>query len=320
MRRVLALAPAALLPFYAASGCVGDDPVGATPDASTTDASAADGAQPGAGDAAGGTDASDAGDAGGGDGGDGGATLPVTGGCVLWLAADRGVTLDLGGAVVEWRDGCSSQNHAVATTEYARPTMSTLAGKAAVAFSGTQGLLAAQPQGAPLGAVGMAQTVVVVGAITTADAGATGAGGTYLSLEAGDPKPFSFTGARPGAMFSYVIQSSVLYLFTDGVDATKNVTSNDPLPIKPFVSVVSTYSTATTNLAVRVNGTPLGLVANAALTNPSSTTKGYVVGNRPDVDNRGWNGSLAEVIVYSRALSGAEQAQVEAYAKTKYGF
>jgi hypothetical protein len=136
---------------------------------------------------------------------------------------------------------------------------------------------------------------------------------------------FSFRRQTAGGKPIFVAQQgqyeASYYVYTDGI----NGAGNSSLPVQtlekirePFLSVHQSAG-AGKKLVVRLNGVEQK-VAQAGAVGNDTGTPGFVVGNREDVGvtSFGWDGDIAEVLVYDRVLSAAELEKAERYLATRY--
>jgi hypothetical protein len=109
-------------------------------------------------------------------------------------------------------------------------------------------------------------------------------------------------------------------VYSDGVNAGNNASTADLRTTirNPFISTFRSTGPGQV-LGVTVNGTNQAVSQGSGMGTESGST-GYTVGTREDQPNlMPWSGDYAEVLVYNRALTAAEQTQVETYLSNKYG-
>ena len=222
-------------------------------------------------------------------------------GLVLWLRADRGVTLN-GSNVSGWADqsglgdaarnadqGTAARQPAfnAANASYGnRPTIDfTAANTHYLVNSGAWSASYASPY-----------TVGVVGHTTASPAGAfAAASGDYNDLMTSTPandKTRHVTGAA-GANVVYTSRESI----TAGISVAVVAGASSKMYVRS--------KTAAQSLA----GTPAGTMGAVAMN----------VGRRVIGSAQYWNGPIAEVFVWSRALSNDEMGIVMDYAVARYG-
>jgi hypothetical protein len=234
------------------------------------------------------------------------AGLPSSG-LVLWLRADRGVYMTSAHRVCAWVD--QSGNDQVLRSTTARPLWvdASLGSEPAISFDVANASLSV---GGVLGIpatsgrtfVAVVQLVNTTGRFQAVMQGQAATPGTYMNL---DTNTFQTAGSREG-----------VYLTNNGYDSSL-ATSTSP---RVHVFTVSTL----------VPGTPvLGAIdyrVNSATQTLTRTSGGLGNGNIEDFSQanftlvgNGVNASIAEVLVYDRALTVPERASAEIGLKTRYG-
>jgi len=219
-------------------------------------------------------------------------------GCQLWLDAADSNTLTLSGSsVTAWNDKSGNNYHMNTLTPSARwtgsavyPTIGTsINGLQTVNFLAQSGL----KQGTTLDGV---KNLFWVGRIAVP----VGSGDFSLFL-LGHDSNYDWHGNQYGNKFLYVglTQSGILNasptsLFTNDVNAIRDATfSNVNMPTAPNVSILSVAGiTGTTRYQ--------GICYDRG-------------------DNPGWCGDLAEVIIFSTALSVSDRQTIEGYLAQKWG-
>jgi len=218
----------------------------------------------------------------------------LTHGLLFWCKADAGVTQS-SGAVSAWAD--QTGNFTVTQgTSGNKPTYVTndINGEPALRFNGSQWLYNAISLAPGLNAD---MTIIEVGSTSTPGAhevslwlGGTGTGqerglGYYNGLELGD------TGN----------------IYASGVAA--------PTP-NLFVAEMTTLNSARTSLTFYRNGTQTG---TATLSGVQNLLPSITVGAFAGSSSYGWQGDIAETLVYDHKLSSTELQQVGVYLADKYG-
>lgn len=244
---------------------------------------------------------------------------------VLWLKADAGVFVDAGittatdgQTVQQWNDQSCNGYHATQLDASKRPTLQQYAfnGKPALWFDGTNGnYWLENTLNSPVAVTGSARTYFVV---AKASCSATG---TYY------PGGHLFTNRLSSCASTLeFVQNGSAGIFHGG-----NLCSNHPQATsvnftdgqnQAFVGSWRTDGTGT-NLDFWFNGTA-ATTANANFIDDNGSA-GYCIGDRRDgfqFDVPGgrydWQGHIAEIIVYDRALTNAERESVESYLQGKY--
>ena len=226
----------------------------------------------------------------------------------LWLQADGTLTKDGANKVSVWNDMSGFGRNATQAVAANQPTWmpNIFNGKPALFFDGVNGnYFLENTTQTPVATAGAARTYFVV---AKADCNATGYKGGHL-----------FSHRRTS-------QASTLE-FTDngsgGIYYAGNLTSNHPSANVSFADgqkiFVGAWRTAGTGTPIdfRMNG------VQATVTNSNfiadNGAAGYAVGDRRDgVLNNDWQGYIAEIIVYDRAVTDAERLNTERYLTAKY--
>jgi hypothetical protein len=222
-------------------------------------------------------------------------------GCVLWLRADLGVTLN-GSTVSAWADQSGTGNHASQGTAANQPTYSASSGpggsRPGITFDGADDNLGiGSGLSAVFGGVNAAYTVVVSAKIP---------GATTASL-------FSASHSSTAAFFRLQQLSTNLRPFKRD-DASNQAAPSFTGPAYGSWAGIQALCSGTT-ITVRVdNTTPATQAFSAAST---ATINQASIGSAGGVSEPS-NAAIWEVIVYSRLLSGAESTQIRDYQVT-YG-
>ena len=220
---------------------------------------------------------------------------PVSGGLVAWFdAADASTVTTSGSTVTRWADRSGNGNHAVASKGTVTYATAARNGRNVVRFDGSSTLLA--PDSASLDVAGPGITIVVVyraSAVAntwafvnkenTWEVGERGAGGGFTAAVQGGC--WTWVGAQAAAANTWhtaTFRYSPSWLFT--IDSGGVVTAPSPC-----------------SSAIVPNG------------------NGLTLGGRGNGATSALTGDLAEVLIYDRALSDAENDQVRAYLTTKWG-
>ncbi|MBP6025642.1 hypothetical protein [Ferruginibacter sp.] len=244
---------------------------------------------------------------------------------ILWLKADAGVFTDAGvtaatngQTVQQWNDQSCSGFNAAQPDASKRPTwqQSAFNGKPALWFDGTNGnYWLENTVNTPVATTGSARTYFVVAKA------ACSATGTYY------PGGHLFTNRRTACASTLeFVQNGGSGIFHGG-----NLCSNHPQATsvnfadgqnRPFVGSWRTNGTGT-NLDFWFNGAA-ATTANANFIDDNGSA-GYCIGDRRDAfqfdeptGRYDWQGHIAEIIVYDRALTDGERQSVETYLQNKY--
>jgi hypothetical protein len=214
---------------------------------------------------------------------------------VLWLDASQ-LTLANGAAVSTWSDASGQAHHGTQTGTTSRPTyqQGAINGAPAVRFDGTDdylNLAGTVISGSQARTVFFVARPNVAGnkGIVDLGNGATAGAGFMISPELG------------------VRISGANRMWTPAAPTTT-----------ASMGTVQLNGTSTTNISLRVDGvtrTATSTVTSNVLTAGSGTVGTW---SATPVGANNFNGDIAEVIVYSRALSLSEQQTVEQYLNNKY--
>jgi hypothetical protein len=227
--------------------------------------------------------------------------IPTTG-LGVWFKADAGITLT-GSTISQWADQSGNGNNATQPVAGAQPTVvsGAINGLPAVNFGGSADM---QFSLAVDGLSGM--TIFLVNAN---NASFTGGGGRVYNCPI-----FWDETANAGTVYLSPFETVVNWEFGTGQAGNQ-----------PFYTRPASIGTAFTMTDVVKNGTTESLYVGGALV-ATQTGKLATIANTQSTGNLGvgylnthWNGKIAEVIVYTVALTDAQRQQVEQYLKTKYG-
>lgn len=237
-------------------------------------------------------------------------------GLQLWLKADAITGVAAGGTVATWPDSSGNGNDATQATEANKPTWQTnvVNGHPVVRLDGTDDWLDVSDQAGFDGGTGL--TIYAVSKQATL---ATG----KALITKWDYQTQGAWGFQTHESTTGEIQMYVAETVTDVGDKIQRST-NAGLTATSFTIVVTVYDGTQATNADRVkfyrNGTVLSTAVQntipTSMPNASSTLK---VGKFGGSLTRYYNGDLAELIVYSRALAAADRQRIERYLARKYG-
>lgn len=216
-------------------------------------------------------------------------------GLVLWLRAGADVVADGSNKVSSWGDVSGGARHATQATSSFQPQLvsSAIGGKPALRFDGVDDVLALPDGTVPSG--NSAYTVfAVVQSTTLANRGFLGSGNSAT----GEKNSFRFSGG--GEVINY-------WWANDIVSPSASVAANTPY-ILDF-----TYN-STSGRTARRHGKNIA-------TNTSISRNGGVANNVIGWTAHSaeyWSGDIAEIIIYSRALTESERTGIENYLALKY--
>jgi hypothetical protein len=256
----------------------------------------------------------------------------------LWLDAGQNVTKDGSNNVSAWGDITDVANNTVAQnveeSNAAKQPLwvdNAMGGQPAIRFDGLDDGLSNAADNL-LGS-GTDRTIFIVGQASAADAAADGLGGTLVSIRRGasTPPDRPFFAAQIYDVAGWngfdeaccgTADPSALY--TDGL-AINHVVANSVFPIsninQPFLSEHRVESLLLSFDFNGVNVPIKRLFNNAApiVAAETSVNLGFMIGERSDKDNQRWQGDIAEVLIYERALSLSETQAINSYVSQKYG-
>ncbi len=207
---------------------------------------------------------------------------------VLHLKADSGITVDAEGRVSQWKDQSGHEHHAVATEKDQQPRLESdgFAGRPMVAFDGQGRFFKLS------GAVLDQQEFTILAVVN--DQGETG----HREIIS------NWNGAAGNAGTSVFLgltdQDTVRFCDVFSI-AGKIVDQRNPF--------VLTALNGEDRSAVFFNGGEI-ISRNSALP-PRNLSTAWVIGQQGNINGEYWNGGMAEIRVYARALSDAERLSVE---------
>jgi hypothetical protein len=224
-------------------------------------------------------------------------------GLKLWLdGADTNSITSSGGSVSQWSDKSGNANHAVQATAGQKPKTAeaTINGRNVLSFHGnasTEWLKILNMSCTP-------NTLVVVhktNEVTFTDwPGAIGARSSTSGKTADSTSASGFTGRSGGTTNICNIGSSIVSVYVDGVQL-----------------VASDYD----NFSIGVTNAPMANTHLLLTTDDcGASTQNYCIGADPFdvVGVRHWNGAIAEILIYDRAITAAERTLVTKYLKSKW--
>jgi hypothetical protein len=231
------------------------------------------------------------------------APIPLDG-LALWLRADSGVSTNSAGAVTSWADGSPNFNTVSQTDGTKAPALiaNAINGKPALQFDGANDFLEA-PASSSLAITGDLTTLFVVNI------------DDYVTYRAIWAKTAGPGGNLPAPTDYYLLPSTgIPRAFHGATGGFNSVDGTSPLPMGAFS--VAGWELAGTTLTHYLDG-----AENGSGETPSA---GGDAGESLRIGTRGDNftklkGSLAELVIYNRALTDDERAQVTSYLQSKYG-
>ena len=230
-------------------------------------------------------------------------TPAVASGLRSWYQAGLGVTKDAANKVSQWTDLSGHGAHVVQANDATRQPLWVAAatyGQPAVQFDGTTFLKTAAVVDEQAGSNDVTVITVAVPAATQP---------AYASLV--DLSSDTARGFVVGQLAAATNQFQLWFTDTALTGWYSGPAAGATAGAAQVVTVVKNGTNATSYLNGAAQGTatvPQGMWAPAAA---------LAVGNRAS-GNYGYNGQIAEVLVYNRALTDAERTQIETALQTKY--
>lgn len=227
-------------------------------------------------------------------------TIPTTG-LGVWFKADAGITSQ-NSLVSQWSDQSGNARHATQTTGTSQPSIisNAVSGKPVMRYDGTSDYMSFTM---PVNGL-TAMTLILVSA-AGADVDGTYYGDQYAPLY------WRETGSW-GTVHLSPFQRYIRHRF--GTGQSNNIPSYSRPSVVAGLSVTTAVKNGSTE-TLYANGTQVASLSGklAAIANTGATA---TIGRGTSTY---FTGDIAEVIVYTRALSDAERLQVDQYLLTKYG-
>jgi hypothetical protein len=225
--------------------------------------------------------------------------------CVGWFdAADREAITSSGGLVSNVRNKANVQNPFVQATGGNQPTTgsSTMAGKNVLTFDGTSDYLSCNAL-----AAFFTGNDTSVSAFAVYNSGSLSGSPTIFSAGNSGNNTNLFAHDNGGSNSFRVFKRDDLSVLDQVVTTVASVSS----------PVMMSMSCAGTTIKARKNG---ALFANGAFNVGVTTLNAFAIGARPtSTITSFFTGDIAEIIIYSRALSDTEVASIEDYLGNKWG-
>lgn len=228
-----------------------------------------------------------------------------TSGLKIWLKGDVGITKDASNYISTWADQSGNGLNATQGTSGVKPLWvnSVVNGKPVVRFDGSNDYLSF----GPLTVNGLTQMSMILVSSNRADQ----SGGTYGDFNVA--LIFDETG-NWGKVYLGPFQKTVSTRYGTGQANNINIYTRPSTIGTGFSTSISIKNG--TNEYLYVNGTSVATYTGklSAIANSSSTGWLGRGGN-----NTYFNGDVAEVLIYDRALTDTERQSVQAYLSGKYG-
>ena len=232
-------------------------------------------------------------------------TLTVTNDLAVWLRADAGVTTNASGGVTQWADQSTNANNAAQITDAAAPLLinGALSGRPVLRFDGGDDFLNV-PDADSISFTGDMTTLFVVKIddfdFFRAIWGKTAGGGGNL------PAPTDL----------YVPQGANFMRAFRGDGTFNNLTAVDSGPLRADTYLVLGLGVEGSTLTHYLNNQASG--SGTVTLNTADGNTDLKIGTRQDGFTR-LKGDIAELLIYSRALSTTERSNAFNYLQVKYG-
>ena len=225
-------------------------------------------------------------------------TYPTT--VALWVKASQGVTADGSGNVSQWNDLSGNGNNLMTGGNDPKLVPNAINGQPMVEFTGTNGTYLIANSEPSLAITNDMSVVAVVNFATLA-------GGTNGDIVS------KVNNNNQAAPYDYYAQSSLVQFYRGNGTSSANVAAtNGPSAGVPHMLDVVMHGTTVTH---RLDGNPAGVgTLNTAMVDQGQPLS---VGAREDFHNF-LTGGMAELIVFSSALSASDVASLENYLVTEY--
>jgi hypothetical protein len=229
-------------------------------------------------------------------------TLTVTNDLALWLRADTGATTNEAGVVLQWDDQSTNANNAVAATETQGPVFvaNSLNGKPVLRFDGVDDFLDVLDADS-LSFAGDMTTLFVI---------------RFADFENYNSVWAKTAGNLPAPSDFYTLPGSGVLRAYRGDGTAANLSSVDTAqPLRANTYMVLGVDVAGETLTHYFNGQANG--SGPVNTNTADVNTNLKIGTRNDQFTR-LKGDIAEILIYSRALSPTERSSAFNYLQTKY--
>ena len=231
------------------------------------------------------------------------AQTPVTDGLQLWLDASTGLTLDEQ-YVTAWADQSGNGNNAYADFGL-EPTYTAvdanLNNQPSLDFDGSNALLKFTTQVMPDDFTEM--TIFSVAQARTARTG-------IFTIRTSGTNPLTQLDTQTNGSIRFILRD------TDGKTLNANGAISNVGQYGIYNGVLSVSEDGLTNTAIARFGGGGGYISSGPALTPNMAAADYYVGG---YGLGTWNGTIAELLVYDRALTEIEQNDVANYLSTKYG-
>ena len=229
--------------------------------------------------------------------------LPVTSGLTAWFKADSGVATNGTSQVTGWQDSSWNHHDVTPPTTANAPALGTDpgTGKPTLQFNGTSDYLANNDNLSAVNDV----TIITVASTPNYSSATRGAlAGVGLVQNGVVQRELLYDYGKQS--FSNGSSGPYVNLFDGGPDAQTTALTNSTVTFASATGIANFYINGVANSSATVN-----VVA--------PVTTGLEIGSIQNfVSNIPWNGNISEVLIYNRALSSTEVAEVQTYLASKY--
>ena len=217
-----------------------------------------------------------------------------TNGLTLWLKADSGVTRDKRGHVSEWTEQKGALSLSQSGSTMPTYVANAINGQPALHFDGSQWLSST------------ANIRIQKGLSMIAVASTTSPGSQEYSIYLGPGTRAMFQNRGIGYLSGQELYDTSVGYALSGAAPPTNTFMVEAATLDDTLKNVTFYQDGVKTGVGRINGV-------------ENLSPGITVGAMSDPSS-GWQGDIAEILVYDHKLSNAEMSQAQAYLAQKYGF
>ena len=224
----------------------------------------------------------------------------------LWLDASDASSYTVATGVSEWRDKSGGNRHFSQTTANNQPAVSTINGKSAFSFDGSNDTLSGNEAARDLFRNTPGATIIVVYE--------NNQGGTLLGVVSPSQATRQYCAVGSGSNAFYAFSGRRL-----DSDSNQQVTTGASGPILQGVAAVGGYAVNYSNAtcSLRHNGMEQVSAAFQTAGNTSDTRSNAItVGS---IFSQFFNGKIAAMLYYQRALTSTEIAPLERWLGSQWG-
>jgi hypothetical protein len=233
---------------------------------------------------------------------------PVTSGLALWLNADQGVTTN-GTAVSGWADQSANAHDASQSNTFNQPQLvsNALNGHAVVRFNGNSDFLGLNGQ------VLTSQQFSILAVVNDTRSSGDGSFREVFSN-------WNFSNETASVFLGTANTNPVGARLTDNMGGATDPNARPGEGIgaisDPSTHFIFTGVSGTTDATIYQNSNLIA--SHRSALSPRDLTTPYVIGQQGNINGEFWQGDIAELLVYDRALSSSELQQDWSYLDAKY--